>query len=169
VPPDEPASTEVADIAKAYTHLQLMTKKPVHVDLRLAMLCRGVMQSEVEQARKRSGPHAHTAVSIYMNRLAANAFRRSSPAYPVGSVIVKEKKGLGYWSDGDEPVPIEARHGVGGMIKRPRGFDSAHGDWEYFYFEDAGAIESGKITSCVRCHSGASSSDYVFGGWAKRG
>jgi hypothetical protein len=164
-----PTSPQVADIAREYQQLQSMTKEPVYVDPGLARFCRGVTQSEVEEARKRSGPHAHTAVRIYMNDLAANAFRRRSTAYPVGSVIAKEKAALSYHSEGREQAMTKAHDGVGGMIKRPPGFDPAHGDWEYFYFEDPSKIESGKISSCVQCHDGASARDHVFGGWAERG
>jgi hypothetical protein len=164
---DGPASPRVADIARDYKRLQSMTKEPVYVDPGLAMFCRGVTQREVEEARKKSGPHAHTAVLIYMDELAADAFRRKSTAYPVGSVIVKEKTGLGYDSEGQERV--KAHDGVGGMIKRPPGFDAAHGDWEYFYFEDPSKVESGRISSCMQCHDGASTRDHVFGGWAERG
>jgi len=55
------------------------------------------------------------------------------------------------------------------MIKRRPGYDPAHGDWEYFYFEDANKVESGKMNSCIQCHSGAADKDYVFGGWARGG
>ena len=146
-----------------------MTKEPVFVDPGLARLCIGATQRQVEEARKRSGPHAHTAVTIYMNELAENAFRRRSSAYPVGSVVVKEKTVLGYMSEGNEQTMTRPHDGVGGMVKRPPGFDAAHGDWEYFYFEEPSRIESGRISSCVQCHGGASARDHVFGGWAERG
>jgi hypothetical protein len=56
-------------------------------------------------------------------------------------------------------------HGVGGMVKRAAGFDPAHGDWEYFYFEDPAHIESGAIATCTGCHASARATDYVFGSW----
>src|SRR4051812_24692026 len=68
--PDVPPP-QAADVARDYKQLQLLTKEPVYVDPMLAMLCRGASQGEVEEARKHSGPHAHTAVSIYMNTPAA--------------------------------------------------------------------------------------------------
>jgi len=146
-----------------------MTKEPVFVDPGLAMLCRGATQTEVEAARKVSGPHAHTAVSIFMNDVAANTFGKQNTAYPVGSIIVKEKKALGYWSTTQPREMTKDVDGVGGMVKRSPGYDLAHGDWEYFYFEDANKIESGKMNSCVQCHSAAAGKDYVFGGWAGGG
>ena len=87
---------------------------------------------------------------------------------PVGSVIVKEKEGQGYYFEGTART-AKTRDGVGGMVKRPPGYDPAHGDWEYFYFEDPSKIESGKISSCVQCHAGASKTDYVFGDWSRPG
>lgn len=160
----------VEDLARSYASLTLITKEPVLVDLQLAMLCRGVSQPDVDEARKRNGPHAHTSVKIYMNEIAADAFRDRSAAYPVGSVIVKDKLGLGYDlvdADGErERKAAKTASGVGGMVKRPAGYDPEHGDWEYFYFEDPTKVEHGKIASCVECHRGASATDYVFGGWA---
>jgi hypothetical protein len=173
-PPDDAAGPtsndqpDVRDIAKSYHDLKLMTKEPVFVDPGLAMLCRGATQGEVEAARKVSGPHAHTEVKIYMNDRAAGAFGKPKTVYPIGSVIVKEKNALDYWSTTQSHKSVSANDGVGGMIKRAAGYDPAHGDWEYFYFEDSRKIESGKISSCVQCHSGAAGKDYVFGGWVEQ-
>src|SRR5687768_8163216 len=98
---DRPAATppavhvaSVQEVAAGYTKLKSMTKEPVYVDARLASLCRGASQEEVEAARKKFGPHAHAAISIYMNDLAADAFAGSIKPFPVGSIIVKEKKAL---------------------------------------------------------------------------
>jgi hypothetical protein len=116
-----------------------------------------------------SGPHAQTAISIFMNEVAAEAFGKPNTTYPVGSVIVKEKKALGYLSSTQPGEKAKANDGVGGMIKRPPGYDAAHGDWEYFYFEDANKVESGKMNSCIQCHRGAAGTDYVFGDWKRGG
>lgn len=166
------AVVNVEDLARSYAELTLITKEPVLVDLQLAMLCRGISQQDVDDARKRHGPHAHTSVKIFMNEIAAEAFRDRSAAYPVGSVIVKEKLGLEYDNHRDDRAPGQkipkTPDGVGGMIKRAAGYDPEHGDWEYFYFEDPTKVEHGKIASCVECHRGASATDYVFGGWADK-
>jgi len=172
VPPPSHATSDqpdVSQIAATYRTLRSMTKEPVFVDPGLAMLCRGASQAEVEAARKASGPHAHTAVSIFMNDGAASAFGKPNATYPVGSIIVKEKKALEYRSATQPGEWSKPNDGVGGMIKRPSGYDPAHGDWEYFYFEDATKVESGKMNSCIQCHDGAAGKDYVFGGWAGGG
>src|SRR5437763_734321 len=92
-------------------------------------------------------------------------FTEGKGPYQPGAVIIKEKSP-------DRPIHIPEggvlafRHGVGGMVKRSPGFDPEHGDWEYFYYEDPKKIETGAITSCVKCHEGAKDKDYVFGAWA---
>src|SRR6185503_6022795 len=131
-------------------------------DPELAMSCIGASWESVQAARKTKGPHAHTGIVIYMNDAAARTFAGKTGAYEPGAVIVKEKSAVGY----REPVTGKFVHdasGVGGMVKRSPGFDPAHGDWEYFYFEDAKKIESGHISTCVQCHSSAKSKDYIFG------
>lgn len=84
--PDEPTAKEVA---RTYSRLARITAKPVLVDPQLAASCVGIKQEHLDDARKRAGPHAHTAIQIYMNELAAGAFRTSAATYPVGAVIVK--------------------------------------------------------------------------------
>jgi len=157
---------DVKKVTTTYQDLRLMTKEPVYVDPVLAALCRGANQADVDAAHKISGPHAHTTVNIYMNDLAANVFGKPNPTYPVGSIIVKEKKGLDYRSTTQPGIWTKTNDGVGGMIKRPAGYDPQYGDWEYFYFENPSKIESGKINSCIQCHNGAADRDYVFGTWA---
>jgi Cytochrome P460 len=156
VSPTETAILKAKDVSRDYRQLRLMTKYPVSVDPALAGLCRGMTPGEIADARKRSGPHAISSINIFMNNVAVDAFQRSRTPYPVGSVIVKEK------CEYRDPV------GVGGMIKRPPGYDPENGDWEYFYSEATSALESGKIGSCVECHRGASSRDYVFADWANQ-
>ncbi len=161
---DAPA---VENVARNYAQLHLITKEPVLVDPELAALCIGVQQFHVEDARKRTGPHAHTAVRIFMNDLAAHAFDKLQVTYPIGSVIVKEKQGLNIHNT-LSGSSAKTRDGVGGMIKRAAGYDPAHGDWEYFYFEHPSQIEHGRIATCVECHRGAAATDFVFGDWAHR-
>lgn len=157
----------VHDISAGYKGFDLLTDKPVFVDRWLAMSCVHHTPAELDAlAVKVSGPHAHSEVMIYMNDLAAAAFRRSAVAYPVGSIIVKEK-----WAVPDQGTANEqgpgTRDGVGGMVKRSPGYDPQHGDWEYFYFDDPAKIQSGAMDSCVQCHAGAAGTDHVFGSWAK--
>jgi hypothetical protein len=156
-PIDLGRNPSVGEIATSYTHLTRITKNPVPVDPQFSYACAPAVRPSWEEAQRVHGPHAETTVTIYMNPPAAQAFAgRPSKPYPVGAVIVKEKQA----NSG------RAHDGVGGMVKRSPGYDPAHGDWEYFYFRDPGQIESGRIATCVQCHSGASKKGYVFGDWA---
>ena len=81
----------VAEIAVSYTNYHRVTGSEVFVNPTLAMYCRGASQEEVEAARFLHGPHANTAVLIYMNTLAADVFAKKAASFPVGAVIVKRK------------------------------------------------------------------------------
>ena len=151
----------VSDIAAHYDSYRKITSEAVFVNPELATLCVGASPAQVDAARATQGPHAHTAILVYMNESAAEAFARGGRAYAAGAVIVKQKTLLARRPD----APRAADRGVGGMVKRAPGFDPAHGDWEYFYFEDPARIETGRIASCVQCHAGARKTDYVFGTW----
>lgn len=144
-------------IAAHYTSFRPMTKEPVRVEHRMAMLCDGGDVSNEVRAQRISGPHASVAINVYMNGPAASAFETPGAKYPEGAIVVKEKR---------RGRDSSLLNGVGGMIKRAPGFDPEHGDWEYFYYADPAKIQSGKIVSCIECHSRAVSSDYVFGFWA---
>lgn len=164
-PAEAGVPADVAAIAKGYARLIPMTNEPVLVNPALFGLCRSPSPDAEEEARRVNGPHAMTAVMVYMNEPAADAFRRSATTYPVGSTVVKEKRSA-YAAAGTSGSRANAPAGVGGMVKRPAGYDPAHGDWEYFYFEDPTRIESGAIRSCAECHAGAASAGYVYGDWA---
>lgn len=161
------AGRPVREIAADYRNFRKMTDQAVFVNPELAMLCIGASQSQVEAARKTKGPHAHTAILIYMNESAAKTFERAHGDYETGAVIVKEKMLLGYREENSRAHPgAKAGNGVGGMVKREKGYDPEHGDWEYFYFDEPAKIESGRMGSCVTCHEGAKATDHVFGSWA---
>lgn len=161
----QPSASEVA---ANFTNYIRVTTNVVYVNPELAMLCRGASKGQVQAARAKFGPHANTGILIYMNKLAADAFGTNANAFPVGSVVVKQKS-ISWYLNTDGTRVKGAETGVGGMIKRPAGYDPMHGDWEYFYFEDVRKIENGPIASCVQCHSSARDKDYVFGTWRKAG
>jgi hypothetical protein len=160
------AQPSVSEVATSYMNYHKITKGEIFVNPEFAMLCRGASPQEVASARSRHGPHANAGIIIYMNSLAAEAFGKGATPFPTGAVIVKRKTTHGYTDNDGKRVSV-ADNGVGGMVKRSSGYDSAHGDWEYFYFEDPANIESGRLSSCVQCHNSAKPSDYVFGTWRK--
>lgn len=163
------ARPTVATIAAEYQSYRKMTESDVFVNPELAMRCIPVTRQQVEAARGKQGPHAHSAIRVYMNEVAASAFARGGAAYPPGAVIVKQKTLLPTWDGKASERGGALENGVGGMVKRPTGFDPAHGDWEYFYFDDPAKIEAGRMGSCIACHKAAKHTDYVFGTWTTRG
>src|SRR5215207_6771270 len=68
---------DVREVASTYKNLNLMTKERVFVDPKLAWSCVGATQAQVQAARRVSGPHANTAILVYMNDLAAGAFGKA--------------------------------------------------------------------------------------------
>jgi hypothetical protein len=163
-PPKSITSPTISEIATTFTNYSRITKHAVLVNPELAMQCDTVSTQQIAATSAKFGPHANTTMLIYMNPPAADAFKTNATIFPLGSVVVKQKTILIH-ADGKGQLAISANSGVGGMVKRPAGYDPAHGDWEYFYFEDPKKIESGKISSCVQCHQSAKEKDYVFGTW----
>ncbi|QOV90486.1 cytochrome P460 family protein [Humisphaera borealis] len=109
---------------------------------------------------------ANHAIRVYMNEGAAKAYDVSAAAYPVGSVVVKEKLAADGPAGKGPADPGWEHAGLGGMIKRPAGYDPAGGDWEYFYVaKGSDKVESGRIATCVRCHAGGATRDHIFGTW----
>jgi Cytochrome P460 len=158
------AQASIPEIAIRYTNFIKLTTNVVNVNPELAALCNGPSKKMVDEVRVEFGPHANTAIDVYMNKVAADAFVTGTLPFQVGATVVKQKLSLGFNDADGRPVDMGKR-GVGGMVKRAPGYDPEHGDWEYFYFEDKSKIESGRISSCVQCHNSAKGKDYVFGTW----
>lgn len=156
-------SPTVAEVAAGYRDFNKLTEKPVFVDFTFALDCAAPTKEMVAQVRRLHGPHTQSAIQIYMNGSAATSFESGDHSYPIGAAIVKHKSFLE--ARDNEKLATVAEAGAGGMIKRGPGFDPENGDWEYFYFEDPREIESGKIQTCIRCHRGAKTTDFVFGSW----
>lgn len=167
--PPAPNAPAVEDVIGSYSKLHLLTAEPVAVDLEVFTLCSlQAFEAATEQSRKRAGPHALTAIRVFMNDSAAEAFCNSAKTYPVGAVIVKEKQKLldaSAESSGETASPPLA---VAGMIKRAAGYDPTDGDWEYFYLDEAAKPKQGKLASCIECHRNAAETDHVFGDWFER-
>lgn len=153
-------SEEITEIVETYQQLPVQSRR-IAPNIPL-MGCRADFVDEVPGTE---GPHAHGFIKVYMNEKAAEAFDSKSVPYPVGAVIVKEK--LRKSDSTDNPAGAE-HNGIGGMIKRPTGYDPRHGDWEYFYVDQSSPLQSGLINNCIDCHGNASDRDYVFGTWRKQ-
>jgi hypothetical protein len=136
----------------SYRSMQLLTPKPILVDALIAESCVVGPSTNVHaESKERYGVHAGVPVNFYANEVASSALEFGTNIYSIGATFVKEKLSA--------TGKVTA---VGGMQKRAPGFDPANGDWEYFYGEPLKSFASGRIESCVACHSKTKQTDYVF-------
>ncbi|MGV3757550.1 MAG: cytochrome P460 family protein [Verrucomicrobiota bacterium] len=136
------------------TRLTRITATPLRIDPPYAALC-GVPNITVEQS-----PHDFAHIHVYMNVPGINALKASMTNYPVGTIVLKEKK-----SDPKNVVPQLFT----GMIKREKGYNPEAGDWEFFAANGKGnlIVARGKINSCMDCHSKHQKTDYLTESWKK--
>ena len=136
-----------------YRSWKKLTPEPRLVPFQLVMWCAPTtMESQLDEARKTHGPHANRWVTSYANAIAAAAIEANDASeFPIGSVIVKEKR-IG---PGDEKP-----EGVGVMTKRGAKF-AASGGWEFQFYP--AAKDAASLDHCVAWHRSGASRDYVFG------
>jgi hypothetical protein len=103
-----------------------------------------------------ASPHSDRYITVYVNALGRRTMlSREARHFPVGSILVKEK--LRKATDTTPELMTV-------MVKRPAGFDPAHGDWEYSVRDaDGRPTDAGRVQHCQSCHEGRKLSDYVFG------
>jgi hypothetical protein len=137
-----------------------VTEKPFPVALELILDCASASPDKIQQQKeleKQYGPHAKAFIVVRVNPTGLAQFQAGQPV-PVGTVVIKEKH-LDY-APGTPPSAVAA------MIKREPGYDPEHGDWEYAYEqlkpENERKLERGKMESCIECHKGTKSTDYLF-------
>ncbi|MDX6384115.1 MAG: hypothetical protein QOK48_1688 [Blastocatellia bacterium] len=107
-------------------------------------------------AKPAANPHAHKYLTVYVNDRGRRAMlEQKKPAFPEGSIIVKEKL-TEKTSSTPELLTV--------MIKRGKGFNSTSGDWEYMVVDGSGTnvTAQGKLENCQSCHSARPATDYVF-------
>jgi len=99
--------------------------------------------------------HNTTFGVVYANDLAKAELEKENPAFPVGSIIVREK---------NETATSETPQTVIAMVKREKGFSEKTGDWEFFVFDgkDLKLNSRETIGSCATCHVRAEKTDWVF-------
>jgi hypothetical protein len=163
IPSTSPASThshERKSLNLNYADWAKVTEKPFPVALGFFFDCRLPSPEQIQQQKdleKQHGPHAKSFIVVRVNPAGLSHFKAGEPV-PVGTVVVKEKH-LDY-SPNVQPDAIAA------MIKREPGFDPDHGDWEYAYEqlkpENERKLDRGKLESCIECHKGTKSTDYLF-------
>jgi hypothetical protein len=131
------------------------TPGPINVSASIFTLCR--IPTPLERAFSTSEHGNYRFIREWDNDLAL-ASLGDSGRYPFapGAAIVKEKL-----LPGDGGLFVVA---LGLMFKRGPGFDTAHGDWDFAYWEQGSGLLSGAVQSghCSDCHTAASGTDFVF-------
>ena len=148
----------VLDLVTGYQKWTKANPKPVRLMTSYDLLCRGISQTELTKERGKS-PHFGRQITVYVNSIGEKTMK-SGGTFPVGSVIVKEKRNAG--------GNIEAETGAivlsTVMVKREKGYNSACGDWEFAAINaDATKTDGvGKLESCMKCHKEEAKKDFVF-------
>lgn len=118
-------------------------------------LCRAPTPLEAKEQRR--NPHFGKWIFVYVNKRGEDAMlNQAVPNFPVGSVIVKEKR---WRQESDKPELLTV------MTKMAPGYDSQHGDWQYMGVAggDARTIQArGKLANCQSCHDRQVGTDYVY-------
>jgi hypothetical protein len=89
--------------------------------------------------------HGKTNIYINQTRGAITSGEILVYPFPENTIIVKE-----IISSGDIAI-----------MRKVKGVDAEHGDWQFIEYKSGGAI-IGQDSSCWGCHSSAKSTDYVF-------
>ena len=141
-------------IFAGYLKWRRVNPKPVMMDAQAAAMCAPAAPSK----QFMDSPHFGKRITVYVNKTGQDAMlRQRKPHFPVGTVIVKEKRNA---PDDQTPELMTI------MTKKSAGYDTAHGDWEYAVTAADGKIQTqGKMAKCQHCHEQKKSVDYVFKGY----
>lgn len=116
---------------------------------------RSVATERPPQLPPKDDPTHATALGFaYVNELGRDAFSREPFAFPVGTILVRERV-LPPATDADQLVV---------MIKREQHFNKKGNDWEFLTLSgDATRIlKREKDGKCLKCHTSVSQNDFVF-------
>jgi len=149
------------EIIQGYTTWSKVFAEPRNISAQLMLMCRMAVEAELKYL---DSEHAKYFVQVYVNTPDALAAMKQAGTrvFPEGTVIVKEK-----WAqDAQFHLDVSKRTpaGLGIMVKQPKGFDTAGGDWKYLYVDEAGKITSdqAQLGHCRACHMGNEEHDAVF-------
>lgn len=123
---------------------------PVRMADRIAAMCAAPQPAIIDS------PHGPKFINVYVNRSGQKAMMDySTKAYPVGTVIVKEKLPR---IDSKKPELMTV------MVKRKKGSAPSDGDWEFLVTDSDGKTTArGKETKhCGTCHRAQIDQGYVF-------
>lgn len=150
--PAEAAGDPVQEIT-GYRGWTKVNAEPQLMPDQTAQLCAPASPGMVAAAQN---PHRNKYITVYVNELGRKAMlEQKGPAFPEGSVIVKEKL---------PEKSSQAPELMTVMIKRSKGFNPTSGDWEYMVVDGTGTkvLARGNLDNCQSCHSAKPGTDYVF-------
>ena len=83
-------------------------------------------------------------------------FSKTAKVFPVGSVVVKEKKERR--QESQQPILYTV------MTKREKGYNPTVGDWEFSVVSGDGKTlqAEGRLDNCQACHLTKPESDFIF-------
>jgi len=140
-----------------YAKWTKVNKAPIYMAPSLAMRC-----APTPPSYQSPNQHISAFFTTYVNKQASKAVDKPTD-FPVGSVIVKEKRTAVLDPKTGKYVPDAKISLLTVMVKRESGFSSATGDWEFFAASgDGKKVLSQSTTHCVSCHTGQKSKGYVF-------
>ena len=154
---DTAAGASVAAAIADYQTWKRRTDQPVALAAEIFSLCRSPSLAEMGFLDSEHGVQQRLVLD-WLNPGAVTAYEhRDTLPFPVGAAIIKEK----LVRETTGTLALVAR---GVMIKRDPGFDPAHGDWEFAYWEPTAGLLTGAVESkhCGDCHLGAQPTDFVF-------
>ncbi|MBI3649827.1 MAG: cytochrome P460 family protein [Acidobacteria bacterium] len=146
-----PQKNQTANEFSTYKQWTRVNTKPWKMAANIAVMC-----APAPAQLKNDSPHHDKYLLVYVNEAGRQAMRSpSSPQFPPGSVIVKEKL----------RAPADAAPELlTAMVKRAAGFNPSSNDWEFFVLSgDANTVQAqGKLENCIACHSAQRHNDFVF-------
>ena len=103
---------------------------------------------------KDDGKHAASFGFGYVNEVGRSGFERKPFSFPVGTVIVRERR----WAPSSDPDRLVV------MIKRGKNFNRKANGWEFLTVSGAGTmiLKREKDGKCLKCHASAAQNDFVF-------
>jgi hypothetical protein len=136
-----------------YAEWPVANQKAVLMEEWVMKLC-----SPVSLEHGSDNPHDKAWIKVYVSKEGVPAMQKLDQAFPVGTVVVKEKRE----KDKRNAPPIFFTV----MTKREKGYNPKSGDWEYSIYDgQRKQTETGKIERCMTCHERVKGQDYIFGNY----
>jgi len=148
--------SDIAATLKDYRAWTRVNDSPYRISPSVSVLCTA---PSTTPGNPHADPRAAAFINVYANSRAATVMlKHAGTAFPVGSIIVKEKL---IDEHSSEPGLLTV------MIKRKPGYNPSAGDWEFAVLDGKGiSVQArGRLANCAECHITKSKSDFIFGSY----